>query len=123
MEELIRQAAYNRQQIPALAQKLVLQQLFIIASWDSPHAKSLKIQDFMRSDGQSFIPIFSDEQRFKQAVVGSGFEEKGVSMDGNLFAFLLKGDELLLLNPGSDMPIELRASDLKPFVMPERLPV
>lgn len=122
MEELIIKATHNRQYIPALAEKLVSQHLYIIASWDNPQAKSLKIQDFLRPDGQSFIPIFSDEQQFRQAVAGSGFEQHGVAIDGNLFASLLNGDELLWLNPSSQLAIELWAKDLKAFVSPERLP-
>ena len=95
--------------------------LFIIASWDNPQSNAISIQDFVR-DGQSFIPVFSDEAHFKSEIAGSGFETKGVSIDAHLFASILRGNELLVLNPGSNTPIDIHASELKQLFDPNRLP-
>ena len=43
-------------------------------------------------------------------------------MDTHLFAASLRGDERLVLNPGSATPVEMPASELKSLVDPERLP-
>jgi len=121
MDTLIQEAATDRQRVPALMKQLLSQHVYIIASWDNPQSKSLRIQDFVRN-GRPFIPVFSDEAHFKAETKGSGFESKGISIDGNLFASLLKGDELIVLNPGSRTPVELSAEKMKMLVVPDRLP-
>jgi hypothetical protein len=73
----------------------------IIATWDDAADRKIDIQDFVQ-DGRPFIPIFSDEARFEAEAAGSGFEDKGVRIRRDLLRDLLKGDELLILNPGSD---------------------
>lgn len=72
----------------------------VIARLSSAEIREIAIQDFM-ADGKPFIPIFSDEVRFKAETAGSGFEEQGVVIDRSLLASLLRGDETLVLNPGS----------------------
>jgi hypothetical protein len=74
--------------------------LVVIARWGSPDGHEITLQDFV-ADGRSFIPIFSDEARFKAEAVGSGFENQGVVIDTALLASILTGEETLVLNPGS----------------------
>ena len=121
IEVLIRNAAADRQHVPALMRQLLSQPVYIIARLDSPRAIGMRIQDFMR-EGRSFIPVFSDEAHFQVETRGSGFEGQGVAMDADLFASILRGDELLVLNPGSSTPVDLDAQDLKAFVDRARLP-
>lgn len=121
MEDLIKSAAASPEKRPLLLKKLMKAHVTIIASWTSVESKTITIQDFLRN-GQSFIPFFSDQEHFKQETSGSGFEDKGVSIDANLFASILKGHETLILNPGSSLPIEFRASELKGLVDVSRLP-
>ncbi|HEX5764029.1 MAG TPA: SseB family protein [Woeseiaceae bacterium] len=121
MDALIAAALAKPSERPKLLQALMSGHLFIIASWKDPKSRSITIQDFYRGE-QSFLPVFSDEAHFKAEIAGSGFEDKGVSIDASLFASILKGGELLILNPGSISPIEISASELKKLVDPARLP-
>jgi hypothetical protein len=121
MDQLISNAASPASKRPELLKALISGQVVIIASWPSTQGKTLTIQDFVR-DGRSFIPVFSTQERFKAETKGSGFEDKGVSIDGNLFASILKGSELLILNPGSPTPVQFHAQELKALVDPARLP-
>ena len=86
-------------------------EIIVIGDWDNEQSTSLRLQDFV-SGGESFIPIFSDEQQFRRQVRGSGFEGKGVAIDRNLLHSLLRGDELLILNPGDSNPVRMRKADI-----------
>ena len=121
MDELIQRAHADRQHLPELAKRLTSQHVFIVAGWESLEATTITIQDFVRN-GRSFIPVFSDRAHFERETRGSGFESRGVSIDGNLLASMLSGDELLVLNPGSPTPVEISAGDLKACIDPARLP-
>ena len=72
----------------------------IIARWDDPDSRAITQQDFV-IDGRSVIPVFSDEATFRAEIAGSGFEKQGVAVDLAFLASLLRGDEVLLLNPAS----------------------
>ena len=121
MEQLISNASASPAQKPVLIKALMKGHVFIIGSWTSLDSKEMAIQDFVRN-GRSFIPIFSDEKHFTEETRGSGFEKKGISVDANLLAFIMKGTEMLVLNPGSKTPIELQASEIKQYMDPSRLP-
>ena len=84
--------------------------LVIIGWWDNEEDRHITIQDFVR-DGERFIPLFSDVERFKAEATGSGFEDKGLEIGRNFLRDLLNGDELLILNPASEA-IRLRKADL-----------
>jgi hypothetical protein len=90
----------------------VLQKIYIvIATWENRESKTITLQNFI-ANGESFIPIFSDEDTFKSETEGSAFANNGVAIDGKFLFSLLLGNELLILNPGSSNPVRLRASDL-----------
>ncbi len=120
-DSLIMAAAKSPSKKSELLQVLVKGHVVIIATWTSGASKKINIQDFMRN-GKSFIPIFSDQQHFKDETRGSGFDGKGVSIDANMLASLLKGDETLVLNPGSKWPLDLQAKELKALIDIGRLP-
>ena len=120
-DALINAAAKSSSKQPELLQTMIKGHVVIIATWTSGASKKINIQDFVRK-GQSFIPVFSDQQHFKDETRGSGFEGKGVSIDANLFASLLRGDELLVFNPGSKSPVDIQARALKALIEPARLP-
>jgi hypothetical protein len=120
-DSLISAAAKSASKQPELLKTMIKGHVVIIATWTSGASKKINIQDFVRK-GQSFIPVFSDQQHFKDETRGSGFEGKGISIDANLFASLLKGDELLVLNPGSKTPVDIQAKALKALIEPGRLP-
>jgi hypothetical protein len=86
-------------------------QIIVIGSWEDAGGRSLRLQNFV-ANGESFIPIFSDETSFKQQVQGSGFEDAGLAIDRDLLVSVLHGDELLVLDPGGPSPIKLRKADL-----------
>jgi hypothetical protein len=83
----------------------------VIGGWDDPDSKSLRLQTF-KADGQPFIPLFSDEAAFKRQVKGSGFEGDGIVIDRRLLVSILRGDEVLILNPGDPDPLRLTKADL-----------
>ncbi len=103
-----------------LLQALIKGPVVIIATRTSGTSRKINIQDFIRN-GKSFIPIFSDQQHFKDETRGSGHESKGVSIDANMLASLLKGDETLVLNPGSKSPLDIQAKELKALLDASRL--
>ena len=111
-DSLINAAAKSSSKKADLLQVLIKGHVVIIATWTSGASKKINIQDFMRN-GKSFIPIFSDQQHFKDETRGSAFDGKGVSIDANMLASLLKGDETLVLNPGSKSPVDIQAKELK----------
>lgn len=86
-------------------------EIIVIGSWENNEARSIRLQDFV-VEGESFIPIFSDEATFKHQVRGSGFENDGIAIDRNLLSSMLRGDELLILNPGGPDPLKLTKADL-----------
>jgi len=64
-----------------------------------------------RSRG-SFIPVFIDEEHFRKETAGSGYEDKGFAVKREFLRRLLRGDERLILNPGSDNPVSLTARNI-----------
>jgi SseB protein N-terminal domain len=84
----------------------------VIGTWESGESQAITLQDFVLN-GESFIPIFSDEDTFKVETKGSEFATSGVAIDRQFLLSLLRGDELLILNPGSENPMRLRAEDLQ----------
>src|SRR5262249_12024313 len=77
-----------------------------------PKATPLALLFFDQPE-RAFIPVFSSREIFDQEAYGTGFEGKAISIDADRFASLLKGNEVVILNPGHRPAIEFRASDLK----------
>ncbi len=86
-------------------------QVVVIGGWDDPESRTLRLQNF-KADGQSYIPIFSDEAAFKRQVKGSGFEGDGIVIERRVLVAILRGDEVLILNPGDPDPLRLTKADL-----------
>lgn len=90
--------------------------VIVIGGWDDTASRSLRLQNFV-IDGESFIPIFSDEAAFDRQVRGSGFEGKGLAIERSLLSSILNDDELLMLDPGGPEPMRMTKADLaKGFV-------
>jgi len=100
----------NPESIKKLCDELKAGYVVIIARWSDPESKRIDVQNFVQG-GESFIPLFSDEAHFLAETKGSGFEHEGVSIKCDLFLSMLKGNELLILNPGSPNPLKLRKAD------------
>jgi hypothetical protein len=115
LDAQIRKAHADRADVPALCRMLMGGHVVVIASWTDPDSRSIRLQDFVL-DGRSFVPIFSDDAHFRRECAGSGFEDRGVSMDANLLASIIGDDLLLILNPASPTPVELRRADLLPHL-------
>lgn len=84
--------------------------IVVIGWWTDESSNKIVLQDFVR-DGDRFIPIFSNEDRFRAETTGSGFESKGLVIKRHILHSILRGDEVLVLNPGSDA-IRLCRADL-----------
>jgi hypothetical protein len=100
----------NPEGIKKLCDELKAGYVVIIARWSDPKSNRIVVQDFIQG-GESFIPLFSNKAHFFAGTQGSGFEHEGVSIKCDLFLSMLKGDELLILNPGSQNPLKLRKAD------------
>jgi hypothetical protein len=100
----------DKESIKKLCDELKAGHVVIIARWSDPESNRIVVQDFIQG-GESFIPLFSDEVHFRAETKNSGFEHEGVSIKCDLFLSMLKGDELLILNPGSPNPVKLRKAD------------
>lgn len=89
------------------AQLSLPHEIVIIATWADDQADEITIQDFRR-DGDSFIPIFSDEESFDRDLAGTPFATSGVVIKTDLFLSMMRGGELLILDAGSPSPTEIR---------------
>ena len=88
------------------------ERVVVVGRWSDPQDNKLTLQDFSQK-GQPFIPIFSDEEQFKEQMKGSGFEEQGLLIETKFLASILTGRETLLLNPGGPHPRKLSKADLE----------
>lgn len=86
-------------------------QIIVIGGWEDPASRSLRLQNFV-ANGESFIPIFSDEAAFERQVKGSGFEDDGLAIDRDMLLSILSGEELLILNPGDPDAVKMTKADL-----------
>ena len=75
--------------------------LIVIARWENDSSQTITLQNFT-AESEVFIPVFSDEERFHTEAAGSGYEHEGVSIETDVLRQMLRGDELLILNPGSE---------------------
>jgi hypothetical protein len=113
----IEKAHADRGAVPELCRMLLEQPIIIIGSWADAEGTHLRIQDF-KLQGESFIPFFSDKNQFWGQLGASPFFDKGLEIDCRLVIPMLHGDELLILNPGSTAPVQLRKMDFEPFLYP-----
>ena len=98
--------AEAQQQLPDLGEMVV-----IIAYLGPPDSHDIRVQDFIK-DGERFIPIFHDDERFRAELGGSQYETHGVAIRLELLVELLAGDEVLILNPANE-GIRLSRADLQ----------
>jgi hypothetical protein len=91
--------------------ELLTQEVVVIARWSDPNGHTIELQNFV-SAGENFIPIFSDDAHFRTEAAGSGFEHEGVAINLRFLVSILRGDELLILNPVTTK-LRLRKSDLE----------
>jgi hypothetical protein len=74
--------------------------VIIIAELKEADGDAIRIQNFDK-DGISFIPLFSSKNAFDVLTEGTDFSDKGISIDLEMLLGMMKGDEKLILNPGS----------------------
>lgn len=98
--------AEAQQQLPDLGEMVV-----IIAYLGAQNSHDIKVQDFIK-DGERFIPIFVDQERFRAELLGSQYEAHGVAVRLELLVELLTGDEVLILHPAAEA-IRLSRTDLQ----------
>lgn len=78
---------------------IFLGKLVIILSEDLQNeSHTISIQDYVEN-GKSFIPIFSSIERFNESTKGMVSNPK-IEIDGIFLLSILKGNEVLRLNPG-----------------------
>ena len=83
---------------------------------DSDH---MAIQDFYIND-EKVIPIFSDEPAFKAQSENSEFADQGIEIKVEMLCSILQGDEILVLNPGSEQPTRLTLHILREMTLERR---
>jgi hypothetical protein len=85
--------------------------LVVIGELGDDLSHKLVLQDFF-SGNENFLPVFSSVAHFFAETAGSGHERRGLIIAKDLLAELLRGDELLIVNPGSENPQRLTKADL-----------
>ena len=85
----------------------------IIAWWDSPQDKSMHIQDFYHAGTLHYYPIFSSDAIAREQTKGTPYESKLVSIKGSLLFSMLRGDELLILDPKDGLNRQFKAFEFK----------
>lgn len=83
-------------------------EVFMIGDFDED---TITFADFI-IDGERVIPLFSDRAAFDRQTQGSGFEKQGLLLKVHFLLSLLRGNELLILNPGDPGPMRLTKADL-----------
>jgi SseB protein N-terminal domain len=106
---LVAAARQDRLYKTELAKVLMSGPVFVIPD---PKANPLTLLFFDQPE-RSFIPVFSSRRLFDEEAYGTGFEGKAVPIDATRFASLLKGDEVVILNPGHRPAIDFSATELK----------
>jgi hypothetical protein len=108
----------DRNEVPELCRLLLCGSVIIVGSWVDAEGTQILIQDF-RVEGQAFIPFFSDDGQFWSQLGSTPYVNKGLCIECQSFVTLLRGDEWLVLNPGSPAPVALARADFEPFLRPE----
>ncbi len=122
LDPLIKKAYSDRSQLPTLIQALMKQHIFTIAWWEDRNSNKIEFQYFLK-DGRNFIAIFSNEAHWKNEIGTYDFGKwNRISINTNFFADILSDDALVILNPGSETPIEIQASELKQYIDVSQLP-
>jgi hypothetical protein len=111
----IEKAHADRGEVAELCRLLAGQPVIVIGSWADAEATRLLIQDF-KLQGRAFIPLFSDETHFWAELGSTPFWNKGLAVECKSLMSILHGDELLILNPGSRMPVQLCKADFEPYL-------
>ncbi len=85
--------------------------VIVIGKLGDADSHDLRLQDFVVG-GHAFFPIFSSVEAFKAQTSGSGHEASGIVIDRELLISILRGDEVLVLDPGGPRPLRLTKADL-----------
>src|SRR4051812_3489116 len=100
LNQLVQNARADRARIPELFRHLAGRRLVVIGWYSDPGSDVLTLQDF-KQNGQSFIPVFSDQAHFERETAGSEYEKRGLAIDCGLLASALQGNERLVLDPST----------------------
>jgi hypothetical protein len=84
----------------------------ILASELDTTSKNIDIQDYIEN-GNSFIPVFSSPDKFKESTKGADLGKKIIEINPFLFLSILNGRETLRINPGLSDETYFNASELK----------
>ncbi len=80
----------------------------ILADSLDPKSSTIRLQDYTRHNA-SFIPIFSSMEKFEESSQGQ-VKNKVIAIDGILLLSILRGDEMLYLNPDLQGGFNFKAS-------------
>jgi hypothetical protein len=84
----------------------------ILASELDTTSNNIDIQDYVEN-GNSFIPVFSSPDKFKESTKGADLGKKIIEINPFLFLSILNGRETLRINPGLSDETYFNASELK----------
>lgn len=73
----------------------------------------LTLQNFV-IDGQEMIPLFTSAELFQQSLQGREFPYPVVEIRFGALVQMLKGDETILVNPGTPEQYAFAMNDLEP---------
>ena len=83
----------------------------IIGELGDDRSSDITIQDFV-IEGETVIPVFSSASAFSTQTEGSPYAGKGIEIDLALLQNILRGDEILMLDPGSPARRRLTVPEL-----------
>jgi hypothetical protein len=84
----------------------------ILASELDTTSNNIDVQDYVEN-GNSFIPVFSSPDKFKESTKGADLGKKIIEINPYLFLSVLSGKETLRINPGLSDDTYFSASELK----------
>lgn len=83
------------------------QVVLILAEPLNKNSNIISIQNY-ESNGILFIPVFTSAEKLKESLNGHKLDNEVIKINGSYFCSLLKGNEIIIINP--DLSDEIRTS-------------
>ena len=93
--------------------------VLVIGELGPNDSNRIVLQDF-NIGGEMVIPIFSDEVTFRAQTATSPFAARGIEINLDLLCSMMRGNEVFVLDPGSEQPQRLSLQDLCEMTLEQR---
>ncbi len=85
--------------------------IVLLAEELNPESHSLRLQDYV-ANGKAFIPVFTSQEKAKEAFGGNDPDRPMIAIKGGFFAFMMKGTETIKINPSLSDELVLPSADI-----------